>query len=283
MIEFSDIAKEFPSNIDHKHFQRSMIKEFLQYKILQIIYDSPWKDNLIFIGGTNLRIIHDFKRFSDVLDFDISGKYTKQDHQNLSSHVVKELKKELGSIDIETSSKVRKQEINTLSSFINFPSLQYKMNLSSDPRLKVFIKIEAQKHEFGDFTYKPEEKIINKFNVFSLVKAAPLDIIIATKLCSILERSKGRDYYDIVELFKLTGPNEEYISKRFAHGKMNMQYKGPGHYKLLLSSNLQTVDWANKTDEIEKFLFDRKESNKVKLFEQWIEGENFEKLFNSKQ
>jgi predicted nucleotidyltransferase component of viral defense system len=47
-----------------------MIREYLQYKILEILFDSPYSTGFCFLGGTCLRIVHGNRRFSEDLDFD---------------------------------------------------------------------------------------------------------------------------------------------------------------------------------------------------------------------
>ncbi len=102
--------------------------------------------------------------------------------------------------------------------------------------------------------------------MFTPVRCAPDSVILATKLCSILERSKGRDFYDIIELVKTARPSLEYISKRLEFGRLKRKYSGPETYLELIRPVLEKTDWEDKTREIEKFLFDPGESEKVRLF-----------------
>jgi len=91
-------------------------------------------------------------------------------------------------------------------------------------------------------------------------------MILATKFCSILERSKGRDFYDIVELVKTTKPDSDYIAKRLEYGRLKVIYKGPDTYLDLVRPVLQKTDWIDKTREIENFLFNPGEAKKVQMF-----------------
>src|SRR3989344_8036099 len=60
---------------------RNALKETLQYYLLQYISQSPLTDNLIFKGGTCLRIFFDLPRLSEDLDFDIVN-YEKFDSES---------------------------------------------------------------------------------------------------------------------------------------------------------------------------------------------------------
>ena len=62
MMLFDEIKKFFPKSVNLEKNARDMIKESLQYKVLEIIYKEKDSGSLIFTGGTSLRFFHDFKR-----------------------------------------------------------------------------------------------------------------------------------------------------------------------------------------------------------------------------
>ena len=69
MLSYNSIQSAYPISLHSKG--RFIIREYLQYKLLEIIYTSIFATKLIFLGGTNLRIVHGNQRFSEDLDFDI--------------------------------------------------------------------------------------------------------------------------------------------------------------------------------------------------------------------
>ena len=71
-------------------FDRSILREYLQYHILEIIFNSPFGKNLCFLGGTCLRIIYGGNRFSEDLDFD-NFSLNKIDFENLNKLIQKNL------------------------------------------------------------------------------------------------------------------------------------------------------------------------------------------------
>jgi predicted nucleotidyltransferase component of viral defense system len=264
MLSFNEIRKEFDSGLTGINAYRAMIKEYLQCKVLEFVYKGPFKEKLIFIGGTKLRLLDNFRRFSEDLDFDLQGDYDGKDHLALCEYLVKEFSKQNIQAEVDQDKKIKEFDVQTR--YINFPTILEKSGLRDVPGRKFFVKIDAQKHDFGSYTYSMETHVLNRFDVFTPVNNAPNSMILATKLCSILERSKGRDFYDIVELVKTTRPDIEYIANRLQYGRINKEYTGPMTYIDLLRPVLETVDWIDKKREIEKFLFKTDEANKVQLF-----------------
>jgi predicted nucleotidyltransferase component of viral defense system len=68
MISLSQIEQYYPQQL--RQFKRNILREYLQYKILEIIFNSRLASKLSFLGGTALRVVHDNTRFSEDLDFD---------------------------------------------------------------------------------------------------------------------------------------------------------------------------------------------------------------------
>ncbi len=50
--------------------KRAILREYLQVKILDILYQEKMSLKLYFVGGTSLRLLHGLDRFSEDLDFD---------------------------------------------------------------------------------------------------------------------------------------------------------------------------------------------------------------------
>ena len=271
MLNFNEIHKEFDASLTGINAYRAMIKEYLQCKILEFIYRGPFKTKLIFIGGTKLRLLNNFRRFSEALDFDLSGFYDSNDHLALCEFLVEEFDKQNIRAEIDQDKKIK--EIDVQTRYINFPTVMELAGIMDIPGRKFFIKIDAQKHNFGSYSYEVETKVLNRFDVFAQVNSAPDSMILATKLCAILERSKGRDYYDIIELVKITKPDIDYIANRLEFGRLKKEYAGPESYVELIRPVLETVDWIGKTKEIEKFLFNPDEAIKVQMFSSYATEE----------
>jgi len=271
MLDFGEIQKEFDGNLKGITSYRSMIKEYLQCKVLEIIYRSPYQSRLVFIGGTRLRLLNGFRRFSDGLDFDIVGDYGDKDHLNLMEFLAESLNRQ--NILAEPDRDKKTADSPPFTRYLNFPGIMERMGIKDAPGRKFFIKIDAEKHQYGDFTYDPETSILNRFDVFVPMRCGPLSFILSTKMCALLERAKGRDFYDIMELVKRTRSNIDYIRKRMEFGRLKQVYSGPESYITPALEVLKTVDWEDKAREISKFLFDPSESDKVLWFREYASEE----------
>ncbi len=272
MLSFEEIRKQFDESLVGINAYRAMVKEYLQCLTLSLIYQGSYKKNLIFIGGTKLRLVDRFKRFSEDLDFDILGQYDDADHNELCETLVNGFQKMNIQAELDRDKKIRKQ--GAYSRYINFPGILDRIGLEDVPNRKFFIKLDAEKHQFGSFSYKPKTHILNRFDVFSPIVCAPNNVILATKLCAILERAKGRDFYDIVELVKISKPDMDYIENRLQYGRIKQAYTGPETYIALVRAALKSVDWEDKKIEIEKFLFMPEEAVKVTMFPDLASDEN---------
>mgnify|MGYP006308153443 FL=1 len=241
MLSFDEIQKEFDPRLSGIISYRSMIKEYLQCKILEFINRGSFNDSLVLLGGTKLRLINKLRRFSDDLDFDLSNEYNRDNHLALCEFLVEMFGKM--NITAEIDKEKKEKGTNVQTRFINFPDILEKAGLKDTPGRKFFVKLDAQKHDFGTYVYEPEIQILNRFDVFVPVRCAPDSMIFATKLCSILERSKGRDFYDIIELARTSRPDIDYISNRLEFGRLQKKYAGPDTYLELLRPELEKPDW----------------------------------------
>ena len=68
MLEINQILENYPR--DMQGFKEEILREYLQFKILQGISNENWASQLSFIGGTAIRIIYGSDRFSEDIDFD---------------------------------------------------------------------------------------------------------------------------------------------------------------------------------------------------------------------
>src|SRR5690606_38859081 len=135
MLGLSEIAKYYPENL--RGFQRFIIREYLQYKILQIVFDNPtYSNKLCFLGGTCLRLVHENTRFSEDLDFD-NFNLSQKDFEGISSIIVTDLRKEGYEVEIRNVLK------GAFHCYIRFPELLYKEGLSGHKEEKILIQLDT--------------------------------------------------------------------------------------------------------------------------------------------
>ncbi len=71
MLDIKHIESFYPENL--RPFKRNLLREYVQYKILETLYESDWSQKLVFTGGTAIHLLHGNTRFSEDLDFDNLG------------------------------------------------------------------------------------------------------------------------------------------------------------------------------------------------------------------
>jgi predicted nucleotidyltransferase component of viral defense system len=253
MISFSNIEKYYPES--EKPFRKSILREYLQYKILQIIFNSKIGQNLAFLGGTALRIIYNNNRFFEDLDFDNFG-LTEDDFISLSNEIKKGL--ELEGLNVEIKNVFK----GAFRSYIKMPNILFDNNMSNMQDEKILIQIDTMPHNFD---YTRDLKIINKFDVFTQIYTTPIDILLSQKIYAALNRSraKGRDFFDIIFLLPQTKPNYDYLEK-----KVNIK-NGPELKKMLLTKTAE-FDFDKLSDDVEPFLINAGDGKRVKMWTSYI-------------
>ena len=254
MLSLQEIEKYYPENI--KDFKRNILREYLQYKILQIIFNSKYASKLSFLGGTALRIVHNNTRFSEDLDFDNFGLEEKE-FSEISLLVKKQL--ELEGYDVE----VRNVYKGAYRCYVRIPKLLFDSGLSGYEEEKILIQLDTAPH---GFEYEPDRVILNKFDVFTEISVTPLDIILAQKIFAIFNRKalKGRDFFDTIFLFSRTQPNYDYL-------QLKLDVKNGQQLKMKLLT-LDKVNFKEMAKDVEPFLFNPDDTKKITLFMPYIKN-----------
>ena len=253
MLDLSTIKKNYSENL--QPFERFILREYLQYKILQTIFDSEYGKKLCFLGGTALRIIHGNKRFSEDLDFDNFG-LNEQDFDNMIQEVKRKMGLEGYEIEIKNIFK------GAYRCYLRFPKLLKKMGLSGYEEEKILVQIDTVKQSYN---YKYEKFLLNKFDVFTEINVTPADILLSKKISAAIGRKtlKGRDFFDIVFLFSFTKPNYEYLVEKDGIGDLES-------LKAKMTKVLDGVDMEKLAKDTQPFLFDPKDTKRVTLFKDFI-------------
>lgn len=253
MLNLKQIEQNYPENL--QPFKKNLLREYLQYKILEIIFNSDFAGKLAFLGGTALRIIHDNNRFSEDLDFDNFG-LTEKEFAGLANVVKDNLEKQ--GFEVETDNVFK----GAFRCKIKLPKILFSNELSPLASEKLMVQIDTAPH---DFSFNPENKILNKFDVFTSVFTVPPDIILSQKIYAALNRKrpKGRDFYDIIFLLSFTKPNYEYLKK-----KMGISDEVSLKNKLL--EVVIDFDFKELAKDVEPFLFSPSDSRKLEMFIDFI-------------
>ncbi|MGM0529670.1 MAG: nucleotidyl transferase AbiEii/AbiGii toxin family protein [Bacteroidota bacterium] len=258
MIGFNEIKNFFADSIRRNpSYNEYMLKEYFHYRMLDIMFSGEYASKLSFIGGTNLRILHHINRFSEDLDFDCFN-LSRDEFMSLTDKVIARLKQE--GIKVEAEDKERDRKLKAFRRNIIFPGLLFDLGLTGHREKKLLVKIECEPH---NYKYEPEKPIIQKFNVFTRIFAPSPDILLSMKTGAVLERGKGRDYYDFIFLSGMTDPNFGYLNDKFEITNKTQLYK-----RILKSC--EKTDFGKKSRDFEKLVLDQAEIKKVLLFRDYI-------------
>lgn len=237
--------------------ERGMLREYLQYKILSIVFKTRHAEKLSFIGGTAIRIIYGSDRFSEDLDFDHFG-LSQENFGNLTKVIKNSLLKE--GFEVETRNVYQE----AFRCYLKIPKLLFDHGLSGHKRERLLIRIDTT---LQDLKTKPVLKIINKFGIFSEVKVNPADILLSQKIEAILRRKRvmGRDLYDIIYLSSLATPNMWYLEQKLGIGSM----EGLRHR---INQRLSKYNLDNLSQDILPFVADESKLEIVRKFNQWFKN-----------
>jgi predicted nucleotidyltransferase component of viral defense system len=255
MLSITEIEKFYPEN--QRLFKRNILREYLQYRILQIIFDTEFANKLSFMGGTCLRIIFGTNRFSEDLDFDNFG-LSAAEFDSLSGVVAKNLEDEGYTIEIKTVHK------GAFRCYIRIPGLIFDNNLSGYRVEKILIQLDTEAQKFD---YHPEAYILNKFDVLARIFYTPKDILLSQKIWVILNRKipKGRDYYDTIYLFGTANPDYKYLETKAGINDVHSLREA-----LLLK--LQSVDISQMMKDVSAFLIHPNDMKRIGLFPEFVKG-----------
>ncbi len=255
MLELETIESYY--NEPSRFYKRNILREYLQYKILEILFNSKSGNNLSFIGGTCLRIVHNINRFSEDLEFDNLA-VEKDEFVELSNEIKKNLELEGYTVEIK---RVFKGAFRTHFRFLN---LLFEEGLSPHKEERLMIQVDAEPQLYD---YKPQTFILNKFDVFSYIHVTPANILLAMKFFALLNRNRPmtRDIYDIIFLSGKTEPDYGYLREK-------MEIENKAMLKERLRKKLPGLDLKKLSKEIEPFLINKKDRAKVELFAEFVKS-----------
>nr|QNO46823.1 hypothetical protein JIHJHOFD_00006 [Methanosarcinales archaeon ANME-2c ERB4] len=253
MLSIKEIESYYPENL--RPFKRSLMREYIQYKILEIIFGSNQAVKLSFLGGTAIRMLHGNKRFSEDLDFDNFGLKEKE-FENLAAEIRKKLKMEGYNTEIKNVFK------NAYHCYVRIPGLLFDSGISGHKEEKILIQIDTEPQLFD---YLPDNLIVNKFDVFSRTRVTPPDILLSQKIVAIFNRKRkmGRDFYDTLFLFGKVSPNFDFL-------RLKIGMQDIAELKKNLLSLCKELDFAALARDVEPFLFSAIDAKKVLAFPDYI-------------
>ena len=244
-------------NIKEQEFNQFLLKEYLQYQILNIIYSCKYAEKLSFLGGTAIRLIFNSNRFSEDLDFD-NFWLSEADFEDFSKIVKFQLEKLWFEVEIKNVYKW------AYRCYIKLPKILKELWFTSLEEEKILIQIDTVRQ---DYIYQSDKKILDKFDIYKLINVCPIDIVLSKKIHALIDRKriKWRDFFDICYLYKLTKPNFNYL-------EVKTWIKNEEELKKVLINFSVNQDLEEISLVLIPFLINKEEINRVLMFREFIES-----------
>ncbi|MFA7206134.1 MAG: nucleotidyl transferase AbiEii/AbiGii toxin family protein [Saccharofermentanales bacterium] len=249
----------FPQAIaQNKAFDAMILKEYMQCQVLEYLSRHTDASGMTFIGGTCLRLVHDINRFSEDLDFDCKG--LKYEHfLRLTDDLVSFLGK--SGYRVEAKDK----ESDKLTAFrrsIYFPELLFSLNLSGYRQKRFLLKLETQDQGID---YPAETVFLDRCGFLFPLRVAPIAVLCAMKVSAVLDRGKGRDFYDLIFLLQRTEPDYGFLEL-----KCGISSKAQLISELVERAGV--VDFSLKRRDFEHLLIDKADSERIMWFKEFVDA-----------
>lgn len=247
MLSFDGLIEQAKLSDMPLNKMRGIMREYVQTLMLKYLYLSNWADRFYFLGGTSLRLVYGFKRFSEDLDFNVS-KVDKKEFERASEFVKEELKRE--NIYSEISFEHRGKLSSTAFVFKNV--LEYYRVM--DRRGTLMVKFEANRPMFK---LETESVTISSFAEIFPVKMMSKGSIFAEKLDALRHIKKGRHIYDIIIM----------LSKKFPINTDVLEANGikaePKEVILSTINEFSPLELKRLASGLRPFLFNEEEFNLI--------------------
>ena len=184
-------AKEYNLPLTKK---RAILREYLQCKILDIFYRQEVSANIIFTGGTSLRLTCNLDRFSEDLDFDLAGDTTFSEVENAMQNTFHRLEKENFALDFYKNRTSKRHYFE-----LRFKEQLAELNISQNQQEKLSIKFDFDK--FWNM-HDREVVLLNRYGFLVNVVTITKNQQLVQKFTTYLKKkqTQPRDIYDIVWL-----------------------------------------------------------------------------------
>ena len=189
----------FDEMVAELHPQTTVDKINAQHEVMQQIALSGLQrggffEHAAFYGGTCLRIFHGLRRFSEDLDFSLTGKNLGVHLEDYFPDIVEAFK--LTGRDVEIKKKEKKSFSKVESAFLKDNTDVYDLSFQTEKSIKIKIELDTD----PPLGFQTEQKLLLKPFSF-MVRCMTLPDLFAGKMHALVYRSwqarvKGRDWYD---------------------------------------------------------------------------------------
>lgn len=265
MLTINQIRNFYPGFGADAQTSIHILKEYVELMVLDFLSGSKYVGKLCFIGGTSLRLIKGIDRFSEDLDFDCKN-FSEEVFQEMTDDVVRFLQRN------GLPATPKEKESDRLTAYrrtITFPEYLYSLGLASEAERnrKFILKIEAQDQ---GVPYTKETALISMDGFHFSIPVPSVNTLCSMKLSAILDRAKGRDFYDSLFLMQMSRPDYAFLKTK--NGIANA-----AALREAMSRKLAATDLNMKARDFEYLIFNKARASVVldygTLFDAWLENQ----------
>jgi predicted nucleotidyltransferase component of viral defense system len=259
MIPIDQIKNFYPASMSgNAGFLKHILKEYVQLLVLDYLSATPHVRKMTFIGGTNLRLVKGIDRFSEDLDFDCKT-LSEEEFIAMSDDVLVFLQRSGFKVEAKDKAKSR---LTAFRRSLHFPELLFELGLSGHKDERFMLKLESQDQ---GIPYEPTLGFIKGCGLFFSFPVPSDGVLCAMKIAAMLNRGKGRDYYDVMFLLAQTPPDYRFLAARCGIHDLP-------ELKAAVETSLQSVDLSQKRKDFEHLLFHRDNSQRILHFRDFIQS-----------
>jgi len=165
----------------------NVVREYFQHLFLSQLYRIEGSENILFKGGTALRIIYGSPRFSEDLDFSIFNieQYQQEKFiEDIFAKVLVEIERIGIKVELGPKPGSTKEGYYGAATFkiYDYSSVAVSINVSSRNGHDIKGEVDSIANDF-----------VPTYNFFHL----PQEKLVEEKIDALLERKKARDFYDL--------------------------------------------------------------------------------------
>jgi predicted nucleotidyltransferase component of viral defense system len=165
----------------------NIAREYIQNLFLSFFYEQKESRNILFKGGTALRIVFQSPRFSEYLDFSTNRIFSLKEIEQIIIKTISNIE----NLGIKTSVEESKITTGGYLSIVNFKFLEYNINIRLEISFRKQTKIK------GD-VFVINNSFVPSYSLIILSK----DQMVNEKIQATLSRQKPRDFFDIYFLLR---------------------------------------------------------------------------------
>ena len=245
-----DYALQLASSRTGYDEKLNCLREYLQAYILRILFEDGFFDYSAFVGGTALRFLYRIPRFSEDLDFSVTGRTLYPFEAGMLK-----LKRELDISGYDVTIKYNDSK-TVQYAMIGFVGIMFEAGISPHRNQKLSIKINID-------TRPPEGAVpaTHISDLFFPMAYVTYDLpsLFAGKVCALLCRSymKGRDFFDLgwyLSRWPDISPNIILLQNALRQSGWGESVPSENDWRMRLYRVVESADWKMVRKDVTPFL-----------------------------